>query len=61
MDRYEILAELAGNHPAGAKLVELSEEELLRVFGGGDVQAETSPACIIGGITIGWTLSKMYC
>lgn len=32
-------------HPAGDALAGLSEEELLAVYGGGDVQAETTPIC----------------
>ncbi|MCY9020608.1 mersacidin family lantibiotic [Priestia megaterium] len=43
-------------------MVEVSEEELARVYGGGDVQPETTPACAIGGgITLGIALSKLLC
>ncbi|MED2798412.1 mersacidin family lantibiotic [Bacillus thuringiensis] len=31
------------NHPAGAKLVEVSKDELARTYGGGNVQPESTP------------------
>ncbi|WP_340672927.1 mersacidin family lantibiotic [Bacillus thuringiensis] len=31
------------NHLAGAKLVEVSKDELSRTYSGGDVQPETTP------------------
>ncbi|MDZ4599762.1 MULTISPECIES: mersacidin family lantibiotic [Bacillus cereus group] len=53
MNRNQIIEELAANHPAGAKLVEVSKDELARTYGGGDVQPETTPGCgIAAGITI---------
>ncbi|MDI6678280.1 mersacidin family lantibiotic [Bacillus wiedmannii] len=63
MNRTQVIEELAANHPAGAKLVEVSKDELTRVYGGGDVQPETTPACIlyINGLTIGLALSKQSC
>ncbi|MFE4880225.1 mersacidin family lantibiotic [Bacillus mycoides] len=61
MNRNQVIEELAVNHPAGAKLVEVSREELTRVYGGGDVQAETTPLLYINGITIGLALSKQSC
>ncbi|AKR13156.1 MULTISPECIES: mersacidin family lantibiotic [Bacillus cereus group] len=53
MNRNQIIEELAENHPAGAKLVEVSKDELSRTYGGGDVQPETSPACAVGGAVAG--------
>ncbi|PZE20044.1 mersacidin family lantibiotic [Paenibacillus xerothermodurans] len=44
MTRLEALESLKANHPAGEKLVELSLDELNRTYGGGDVDAEWSPA-----------------
>lgn len=62
MTRTEVLASLNGNHPAGMKLVELSEEELMMVYGGGDVQPETTTVCAVGGgIAVGIALSKLFC
>ncbi|AKR13159.1 type 2 lantibiotic (plasmid) [Bacillus thuringiensis] len=62
MNRNQIIEELAENHPAGAKLVEVSKDELARTYGGGDVQPETTPAC---GIAIAaWgahELTYFYC
>ncbi|MCM3773835.1 mersacidin family lantibiotic [Priestia aryabhattai] len=62
MNRNQVIEELKMNHPAGTAMVEVSEEELARVYGGGDVQPETTPACAIGGgITLGIALSKLLC
>jgi hypothetical protein len=44
------MEELKINHPAGAPIVEVSEDELIRVYGGGDVQPETAP--VVTGLTI---------
>jgi len=46
MSRNQVMEELKMNHPAGAPMVEVSEDELNRVYGGGDVQPETSFACL---------------
>lgn len=48
MNRLEALEALQGNHPAGEKMVELSMDELTRTYGGGDVDAEWSPAIYAG-------------
>lgn len=72
MNRYQVLEDMNGNHPAGAKLVEVSAEELARVYGGGDVQAETTPVCATAvassqmclygaGVVVGVTLSVWKC
>lgn len=72
MNRHQVLESMNVNHPAGAKLVEVSAEELARVYGGGDVQAETTPvcaaaiissnACLYGaGVVIGVGLSIWKC
>ena len=53
MNRNQVIEELKMNHPAGATMVEVSEDELSRVYGGGDVQPETSPACAVGGAVAG--------
>ncbi|MDI3329058.1 MAG: mersacidin family lantibiotic [Alicyclobacillaceae bacterium] len=34
-------------HPAGEVLAGLDDDELARIYGGGDVQAETTPICAI--------------
>ena len=62
MNRNQVIEELKMNHPAGATMVEVSEDELSRVYGGGDVQPETTPACLVtGGVVIGVTLSIWRC
>ncbi|MFS0907383.1 mersacidin family lantibiotic, partial [Priestia aryabhattai] len=38
MSRDQVIEESKVNHPAGTAMVEVSEEELTRVYGGGDVQ-----------------------
>ncbi|MNH92254.1 hypothetical protein D3C73_448300 [compost metagenome] len=48
MRREEVLATLESINPAGEALVELSQSELSRVYGGADVQPETTPVCAIG-------------
>ncbi|MGF9943035.1 mersacidin family lantibiotic [Priestia megaterium] len=50
MSRNQVMEELKINHPAGAPMVEVSEDELIRVYGGGDVQPETAP--VVTGLTI---------
>ncbi|WP_047150429.1 mersacidin family lantibiotic [Aneurinibacillus tyrosinisolvens] len=55
MNRYQVLSSLQENHPSGAKMVELSSEELVRIHGGGDVKPETVPvfiASVVAGMTI---------
>ncbi|AHX21585.1 mersacidin family lantibiotic [Bacillus cereus] len=62
MNRNQVIEELSVKHPAGAKLVEVSKEELTRISGGGDVQPETTPLCAFGGgVALGLSLSKVYC
>lgn len=62
MHRAQVLAEMVTDHPSGSKLVELSREELTKVYGGGDVQPETTPVCAVGGgIALGIALSKLFC
>ena len=62
MNRNQVIEELKMNHPAGTAMVEVSEEELTRVYGGGDVQPETTTACLYtGGVVIGVTLSLWKC
>ncbi|OTY56717.1 mersacidin family lantibiotic [Bacillus thuringiensis] len=62
MNRTKVIEELAVNHPAGTKLVEVSKDELSRIYGGGDVQPETTPLCAFGsGVALGISLSKVYC
>ncbi|PDM41724.1 type 2 lantibiotic, partial [Parageobacillus yumthangensis] len=47
---------------SGERLVEVSVEELQRVYGGGDVQPETTTVCAVGGgISLGIALSKLFC
>ncbi|MDR7246982.1 lichenicidin A2 family type 2 lantibiotic [Priestia megaterium] len=61
MNRNQVIEELKMNHPAGTAMVEVSEEELTRVYGGGDVQPETSPLCVTAGLIGGYYLSKAIC
>lgn len=47
------------NHPAGEKLNALTEEELARIQGGGDVKPETTTLCAFGGgVALTIALSK---
>jgi type 2 lantibiotic (TIGR03893 family) len=58
MTRSEIInAYKREDHPAGGKLNSLSNEELARIQGGGDVQPEVTPA-FIGGVAATVALSK---
>ncbi|WP_047150428.1 mersacidin family lantibiotic [Aneurinibacillus tyrosinisolvens] len=72
MNRYQVLSALKENHPAGAPMVEVSAEELARVYGGGDVQAETTPVCAAAvassancaagaGLVVGGAISYFWC
>jgi type 2 lantibiotic (TIGR03893 family) len=62
MNRFQVLESIKENHPSGATLVEVSKEELERVYGGGDVQPETTTPCAYTiGVTIGITLSMWKC
>ncbi|MCQ4087449.1 mersacidin family lantibiotic [Saccharibacillus sp. JS10] len=47
MKRQDVLNALETVNPAGEALVELSHAELSRVFGGADVQPETTPVCAV--------------
>ncbi|MBU8589233.1 mersacidin family lantibiotic [Priestia megaterium] len=49
------------NHPAGAPMVEVSEDELTRVYGGGDVQPETTPGVTALTIITLYVPSKLNC
>ncbi|MBY0097854.1 mersacidin family lantibiotic [Mesobacillus maritimus] len=42
MSRNEILQSMNGNSPAGPSMMEISNEELKKVIGSGDVQGETT-------------------
>ncbi|MDR7246980.1 mersacidin family lantibiotic [Priestia megaterium] len=61
MNRNQVIEELKMNHPAGTAMVEVSEEELTRVYGSGDVQPETSPFCVTAGLIGGYYLFKAIC
>ncbi|MED4206662.1 mersacidin family lantibiotic [Neobacillus mesonae] len=63
MTRNEVLFSMNNNHPAGDLLVEVSGEELTRVFGGGDVQPDTTigTVTIPIGITVGIYYSYFLC
>ncbi|HDR7736279.1 TPA: mersacidin family lantibiotic [Bacillus thuringiensis] len=54
MTRNQIIEDLKVNHPAGAKLVEVSKDELARIYGGGDVQPESTIACAAGVTIAAW-------
>ncbi|KQU17824.1 mersacidin family lantibiotic [Priestia megaterium] len=58
MSRNQVMEELKMNHPAGAPMVEVSEDELNRIYGGGDVRAETTISCGAVLVTIGIYISK---
>ncbi|MED4206661.1 lichenicidin A2 family type 2 lantibiotic [Neobacillus mesonae] len=62
MSRSFALETLAKQQPAGALLVEVSQEELARIQGGGDVQPETTTPCAYtAGVLIGIGLSLWKC
>ncbi|GAA0407110.1 MULTISPECIES: mersacidin family lantibiotic [Paenibacillus] len=71
MKREDVLSAFNQVHPSGEALVELSHSELSRVYGGADVQPETTPICAVaatvaassatcaavgGGIAVGVTI-----
>ncbi|WP_412762915.1 hypothetical protein [Priestia megaterium] len=47
MSRNQVIKELGVDHPAGMAMVEVSEEELTRMYGGGDVQPETTTNMVV--------------
>ena len=61
MKRSEIIKSFnQNNHPAGVKLNYLSDEDLARIQGGGDVKPETTTLCAFGsGVTLGIALTKL--
>ncbi|PRT15281.1 mersacidin family lantibiotic [Bacillus wiedmannii] len=60
MTRSEVInAYKMENHPAGRKLNALTEDELTRIQGGGDVKPETTPA-FGGGVALSVALSKLF-
>ncbi|MBU8589136.1 mersacidin family lantibiotic [Priestia megaterium] len=61
MSRNQVMEELKMNHPAGAPMVEVSEDELTRVYGGGDVQPETTPGVTALTIITLYVPSKLNC
>jgi type 2 lantibiotic (TIGR03893 family) len=61
MTRNQVLETIQQNHPSGERLVEVSVEELQRIYGGGDVQPETTPICVTAGIPIGIGISMLFC
>ncbi|MNH92255.1 hypothetical protein D3C73_448310 [compost metagenome] len=62
MNRTNALLSLKLDNPAGEALVELSNDELMRVQGGADVQPETTPVCgFFIGAGIGAILSVFKC
>ncbi|HBU84667.1 mersacidin family lantibiotic [Paenibacillus sp. UMB7766-LJ446] len=62
MNREHALRFLETQSPVGETLVELSQEELMRVHGGADVQPETTPLCgFLVGVGIGVILSVTSC
>ncbi|MCL2559742.1 MAG: bacteriocin [Turicibacter sp.] len=46
---------------AGAIFHELSEEDLEEIAGGQGVDARTSTPAVIGGVTAGIALSRVFC
>ncbi|MCM3773830.1 mersacidin family lantibiotic [Priestia aryabhattai] len=61
MNRNQIVEELKMNHPAGTAMVEVSEEELTRVYGGSDVQPETNTVITPLTILTLYVPSKLNC
>lgn len=53
MSRSQVLESLKENHPSGEKLVEVSEEELVLTYGGGDVNPEWTPTIFLAGFGFG--------
>ncbi len=62
MTRSEVIKSFdRNNDPAGMKLNSLSEEELARIQGGGDVRPETTTLCAFGGgVALTIALSKAF-
>jgi len=44
---YRATRGAAVDHPAGEALMGVDDDELARIYGAGDVQAETTPICAI--------------
>ena len=63
MKRSEIIKSFnQNNHPAGVKLNYLSDEDLARIQGGGDVKPETTTLCAFGqGVSLTIALSLVLC
>ncbi|NUU59117.1 mersacidin family lantibiotic [Paenibacillus agri] len=62
MNRKAALRSLDMENPAGSPLVELGDNELMRIHGGADVQPETTPVCgFFVGVGIGVILSVVKC
>lgn len=61
LNRNQIVEELKMNHPAGTAMVEVSKEELTRVYGGGDVQSETNTVITPLTILTLYVPSKLNC
>ncbi|PZE20045.1 mersacidin family lantibiotic [Paenibacillus xerothermodurans] len=53
MDRMQALEALKHNHPSGAKMVEVSDAELMRTRGGGDVSPEWTPGIFMATFVFG--------
>jgi CylL-L protein len=59
MQRTEVLEAMNAQNPAGPSLMEISNEELMRVYGSGDVDAETTYPCFV--VAYYGVQSSTYC
>ncbi|PZE20043.1 mersacidin family lantibiotic [Paenibacillus xerothermodurans] len=57
MTRAQALERLKDNDPSGAKLVEVSLDELTRTRGGGDVKPEWTPTIFVSAFSFGYMIS----
>jgi Two-component Enterococcus faecalis cytolysin (EFC) len=62
MSRTDAIKSINKLQPAGEKMFSLSEEELAKVNGAGDVQPESTPTIVpfTGGILFGVGMSKLF-
>ncbi len=60
MNRNEAMKKVSMENPAGSFIPEMSIEEMARVQGGGDVQAETTPSSMLC-VNVGLRMSSQKC
>jgi type 2 lantibiotic (TIGR03893 family) len=60
MNRNEAMRKVSMSNPAGSLMPEMTIEEMTRVQGGGDVQAETTPSTMLC-VNVGIRMSSQKC